>query len=988
MFAFVASAAMGDDGPVIATKPQPAPVAASDPRFFETNVQPILAARCFQCHGQDTHKAELTLATPEGIRKGSESGAVIEPGKPDESLLYEMVHTRAMPPEGQQPLTTDEIETIREWIAAGATISASGHSTQITQHDVLPFVYLSCTACHGGRRREADLDLRTKASMLRGGKSGPAIVLGKPEESLIVKRIHAGEMPPPRQIVSVSLKPMEAPEVELLTAWIRQGAPEVDYNPDVASTEPDPLVTDKDRQHWSFRPPRQAPVPELEGESSNPIDAFVLQKLRQHNLSLGPEADRRTLIRRATFDLTGLPPSPENVERFVSDADPLAYEHLIDRLLSSPLYGERWARVWLDVAGYSDSEGIQHADLVRPEAYRYRDYVIRAFNADKPYDRFLLEQIAGDELADYETAPVITEELADNLIATAFLRLAADGTYSNITGFVPDRLKVIDDEIEILGSSVMGLTIKCARCHSHKFDPIPQRDYYRLTAVLKGAFDEHDWLKPQRQPGPPSANDRLLPHVPTAERQAWQRHEQQLTTEIDGLKSALAKRTEESTATAVEKRIGELPQSLHDDLRRLLATPAEKRDEVQKYLAEKFEKHLRISPEELKKIDAEFAKFAEQTEAELKRLEARRQPEPLIRALWDRGEPSPTYVLRRGNHKLPGRLVGPGVPSVLTDGHTPFVTQPPCSGAKKTGRRLALARWLTAPEHPLTARVIVNRIWKQHFGIGIVPTLDNFGRVGAPPSHPELLDWLAVDFVRGGWSLKRLHRLMMISQTYRQSSQVTSEREKRDPENRLFSRMLLRRLEAEMLSDTLLAVTGRLDERPFGQCDPVSTRPDGLVTSVGSERGWRRSIYVLQRRSEVPTILVNFDLPAMSPNCIQRTESIVAPQALHLMNNGMVHELADHFARRVQREAGDQVEAQIDRIYQLAISRRPSEEERLSSRKAISDLTQQWRATLDQQVKQSVPSAPTGSLDDEARHRALANFCHAILNLAEFLYVD
>jgi hypothetical protein len=421
----------------------------------------------------------------------------------------------------------------------------------------------------------------------------------------------------------------------------------------------------------------------------------------------------------------------------------------------------------------------------------------------------------------------------------------------------------------------------------------------------------------------------------------------------------------------------------------MLATPAEQRDGILKYLADKFEKQLRPAVDELKKADAEFAKFAEQLEAQIKSAEGRRQPEPLIRALWDRGEPSPTYILRRGDHKSPGRLVGPGVPSVLTDGRTPFAIEPPWPGAKKTGRRLAFARWLTEPNHPLTARVIVNRIWKQHFGRGIVQTLDNFGRAGAAPSHPELLDWLAVDFVKSGWSLKKLHRLMITSQTYRQSSQVTPEHERLDPENRLFSRMMLRRLEAEMLSDALVAVTGRLNKRPYGPGEPVNARPDGLVTPVGTEHGWRRSIYVLQRRSEVPTMLVNFDLPAMSPNCVERTESIVTPQALHLMNNGMVHDLANHLARRVRQEAGADVDGQIQRVYRLAVSRAPSNEELDLSRQTMAQLAEQWRTALLAQAKASDPNAESATdVNEEAEHKALANFCHAMLNSAAFMYVD
>jgi hypothetical protein len=689
--------------------------------------------------------------------------------------------------------------------------------------------------------------------------------------------------------------------------------------PDVATSEPDKLVTDEDRQFWSFRPPGERegvspPVARVresgfrvqEGASWNSIDAFILDKLAEKQLSLSPPATRQELIRRVTFDLVGLPPTPEDVAAFVADDTPDGYERLVDRLLASPRYGERWARHWLDVAGYADSEGAQNEDRVRPDMWRYRDYVVRAFNADKPYDRFLHEQIAGDELADYENAPAITGELYDNLVATGFLRTAPDRTFAAITNFVPDRLEVIADEVQILSSSVLGLTMHCARCHSHKFDPLPQRDYYRLAATLKDALDEHDWLGPEK---------RHLPHVLAEERQAWREYEQQIDARIAPLKEQL-----------------------------------EKADDAGK-----------------KKIQEQIAA-----------IEKERRPEPTIRALWSRGEPSPTYLLKRGNYLTPGAEVGPGVPSVLTDGKTPFQIEPPWPGAKTTGRRLALARWLTTHDHPLTARVLVNRVWKHHFATGIVTTLGNFGRTGAAPSHPELLDWLAIEFVRSGWSLKDLHRLMVNSATYRQTSQVTTELADADPDNRCLSRMPLRRMEAEVLRDSLLSVAGQLDETQFGPPVEVDVREDGLVTAKVSPRGSRRSIYVLHRRTKMPTILENFDSPQMGPNCLERGVSIVAPQALHLLNNAAVKELADRFAERIEREVGADRDAQIARIHEVAYAAAPTDEELQLSRQSLDRLTQTWLDTL----------GAADNAQQEAARRALRNYCHAVLNSAGFVYVD
>ncbi len=825
------------------------PPPAGAPRF-ETDILPLFQAKCVRCHGGKARRGDLDLTTVAGARKGGESGPAVVPGKPDKSPLYEKVHAGTMPPGKKDRLREAEVEAIRRWIAALPDGDKSDRNTRVSQLDVLPILLRRCTACHGPRVQEAGLDLRTKAAMLKGGKSGPAIVPGAPERSLLVRKVRDGAMPPRQRLVEASVKPIEAGETEKIVRWIAAGAPEVTVVSDVATTAPDPLVNDKDRDFWAFRPPRAAEVPRVKatGRVRNPIDAFVLHKLEEKGLTLSPDADRATLLRRVHFDLTGLPPEPADAEAFLADRSPDAYERAVDRLLASPRYGERWGRHWLDVAGYADSEGKREQDLPRPHAWRYRDYVIRSFNADKPYDRFLLEQLAGDELADHDGKGELPPEIYDNLVATGFLRMAPDATWANITAYLDDRLEVIADEMDVLGSGVMGLTLKCARCHSHKFDPLPQRDYYRLLAVFKGAFDEYDWLKPDVRPG-----------------------------------------------------LGPVSQDVH-------------------------------------KLGGRVLKGQ-------------------IHALWDRGEPSPTFVYRRGDPLSPGEIVGPGVPSELTDGKTPFVVEPPWPGAKKTGRRLAFARWLVRPEHPLTARVIVNRVWKHHFGSGIVKTLGNFGKAGAPPSHPELLDWLAREFVRGGMSLKAMHRLMVTSATYRQSSQVSEEHERLDPDNRLLSRLPMARLDAEALYDAMLLVAGELDETRGGPADGVQGRADGLVTPARTARGWRRMVYVQQRRKQMPTHLENFDFPQMNPNCLERRDSTVAPQALHLRNNGMVRQLAEAFARRVEREAGKDRGRQVERACWVALGRPPDARER------------------------EIGAAALGRLP-------LTGYCHTLLNSAGFSYVD
>ena len=874
---------------------------------------------------RDNSQGGLEPGDGNRIAKGGESGELIVPRDPDKSLLYEKIASGEMPPDKKDGLSDAEIKRIEQWIRNGASLGDSeimAESNKVpSQHDVIPIMLRRCAACHGRHQQLGNLDLRTKASMITGGKSGPAISPGKPDESLLLSKIHAGEMPPLERLVEVSVKPIEPGEIETIVKWIDAGAPEAAVEPDVATTHGDALVSEEDRDFWAFRAPQPVAIPSIKDAHRvrNEIDAFVLHTLESNGLSFNDEADRLTLMRRATIDLTGLPPEPADVKAFLEDSRSDAYEKLIDRLLESPRYGERWGRYWLDAAGYADSEGKREQDLPRPFGWRYRDYVIRSLNADKPFDRFLLEQIAGDELADYENAGEITQEIYDNLVATAFLRMTPDATWANITGYVPDRIDVVADEIDVLGSAVMGLTLKCARCHTHKFDPIPHRDYYRLVDVFKGAYDEYAWLKPEIKPGiGPVSQDviggRSLPYVTTAERKTWESHEAKISEQIAAAKA-------------------------------------------------------NSDPEE-----------------RIKALEAQRQPEPRIHALWDRGDPSPTYIYRRGDWLYPTALVGPGVPSVLTDGKTALAVVPPWPGAKQTGRRLAFARWLIQPDHPLTARVQVNQIWLHHFGFGIVRTPGNFGRAGMLPTHPELLDWLAREFAQRGWRLKEMHRLIMTSATYRQSSQVTSQHQQIDPQNQMVSRMPLTRLNAESLYDTLLLVAGKLDETPYGPADRVQGRADGLVTPTGTERGWRRLIYVQQLRKQLATHLESFDFPQMNPNCIERRNSIVAPQALHLMNNAMVLELAGHFAARVIREAGSETSKQIETVYWIALSRRPSEEELQMGLEMLTKLQAESEKLNGSEQPDSAFNS--GSKDATVQSKALTAYCHAIMNSASFLFVD
>jgi len=889
---------------------------------FQRDVEPILRTNCYRCHGEETRKAELNLSSAAGLQRGGESGRIVESGKPEESLLFEMVEGGLMPPEDEKQLTRAEIQVISQWIAAGASLGTEGdmHPAQsVTQHDVTPILLRRCTVCHGAQLVEGELDLRSRAGMIEGGRSGPALVPGKPDESGIVSRVRERLCPPEKDIGEAGIEPMTGDERQVVEEWISLGAPAAKEDRVVqVNSHDDPLVSEEERQFWSFQTPKKSPPPKVKHADRvrNPIDAFLLARLEEHGLGFAAEADKQTLLRRASFDLTGLPPSPEEIAKFLDDESPFAYERLIDRLLASPRYGERWGRVWLDVAGYADSEGKRNADTVRPWAWRYRDYVIRSLNEDKPYNEFLLEQIAGDELVDYGDAEALDQDAIRKLVATGFLRMAPDGTSADPVNRISDRIEVIADEIDVLCRGVMGLTMKCARCHSHKYDPLPQRDYYRLVAVFKGAYDEYDWL------------------VPQAFRNQWKQAQS----------------------------------------RYLAVATAEVRREI--------EQHNRRLREQIEQLEAELkAKSEDKRQAnqigdKIQALKAKLREVPKVRALWDRGQPSPTYVYRRGDEMQPARRVDAGVPSALTSAAPAVEIVPPEHTTPKTGRRLAFARWLVQPGHPLTARVLVNRVWRHHFGAGIVKSLDNFGKLGAPPSHPELLDRLAVEFVENGWSLKQLHRLMMTSTAYRQSSAIVPAVERLDPENRLLSRMPMRRMSAEELRDSILLVAGRLDETPYGKPDPVEISKDGLVTSQPIGGQWRRSVYVRQRRKEMPSILETFDLPQMNPNCISRIDSTVVSQPLHLLNNQMIHRLAASFAERVRREAGSEPTEQIRRAWLIALNRPPTDAELAVSLRSLEELAAEWKKSGS---KRSAPSA---------EEHALRDYCHALLNTAGFLYID
>lgn len=856
------------------------------------------------------------------------------------------------------------------WAALSPIAWAQNAANPTFEEKVLPILKERCFKCHAGAEPKNGLKLTSRREILAGGKSGPAIRINAAESSLLWIKIAGNDMPKGGPALT-------AEEKGVLRTWINDGAP----SSDAADAGDDtPLaVADKPEDYWSFKPPVKPPLPAVQnmGRVNNAVDPFIIAKLEAKGLALSPEASREVLLRRAYFDLVGLPPPPEVVREFLADSDPLAFERLIDQLLASPQYGERWGRHWLDLAGYADSAGILNEDRPLPTMYRYRDYVIAAFNADKPYDRFLQEQIAGDELTGYWTAHETMERLPDEVIegitATGYLRCAADSSRPDFSGIKnADALyfyPTLQDTLQIVASSTLGLTVQCARCHSHKYDPIPQTEYYRLQAIFMAALKPKQWI--------PQA-DRQLAVATAAEKKAAADHNGKLDTEINRLKAELAATREQLKKKLLDQRSATIPEAIRADVQSALQKPADQRNEVEKYLAGKFAASLQPDDAALNKALVEtfpdYKTATVQNAAAIAAQERQRKHFDFVRALYDVPGPTVTPLLRRGDALTPGSPVEPGVLTALQTPQ-PFEWSPPPAEAKTSGRRLAFASWLTQPRHPLTARVMVNRIWLQHFGEGIVATPEDFGTIGASPSHGQLLDYLACEFVSSGWSIKHLHRLIMISSAYRQRSTLDetahAEAIKIDPDNRLLWRQRLRRLDAEPVRDALLSIAGLLDESLFGSPVPVARRSDGEVTPADGANGRRRSVYIQILRLNPLSLLHAYDQPVMETNCTRRPRSTVATQALTLLNSDTMVGAAENMADRVLREASNDP---IGQAVLIAYGRPASATE-------VTTLTQ----FVDAQQAKYVELKSTG---DVARREALADLCHMLLSANEFVYVD
>ncbi len=897
------------------------------------------------------------------------------------------------------------------------SLNAAGQTPSISfSRDVAP-ILAQCMQCHGSATLSANLDLRTPEGAKKGGMHGPVIIPGDAEHSHVYRRITAQEDPR----MPYNGTPLTDKEIKIIKDWIDSGA-QWDKSVDMVAlydsmpkkpANLDRVITAKDREWWAFQRPVRYPVPEVNDPrwSANPIDAFLKKQMDAKGLTPAPMADRRTLIRRAYLDLTGLLPPPEEVEAFVNDKSPDAWGKLIDRLLASEHYGERWARHWLDVARYADSSGYEH-DRDFENAWRYRDYVIKAFNEDKPYNQFIIEQLAGDEV-DHPTY--------DSLIATTFNRIGPrvrfrekDNPYY--------RYEYLDDMIGTTSRGFLGLTVNCARCHDHKFDPIGRMDYYRMMAMFF-PFVNYDF-----------------PLVPPDQAAAYEKKVKEIQDQIIPLRIEIA-RIEKPYK---EKRFEEMLKSYPEDIQVAVHTPEDKRTPGQKLIAAQF-LHGLEDPDaaaaaafngaayrrRLMKLNEEDTAKRQVLLDKIAALEKQMPPpipiaegirdgdyrftpdgpgdEPLPgkgnRPNWGTGkyipDPGDNYEPPKVHFGANGQVVAddekapvvePGFIKVLIDpDNPPPVSIKPADGRVTSGRRRALAEWIASEKNPLTARVMINRIWQHHFGKGIVSTPSNYGKLGSPPSNPQLLDWLATEFVRQGWSIKKMHRLIMTSQAYQMASAFyDAEDLRKDPTDTYLWRFPLNRLEGDIIRDIILSASGQLNLQaggpPFFPSIPKSVR-EGFrqgkwVLTKEEPSTWRRSIYSYWKRGMKYPMFDVLDEPDVNVTCEARTVTTVPTQALTLMNNEFVLLQAKYFAQRVEQEAGADKAAQVKRAYNIALSRDPTPSELQGNLKF---LEKQFAYHQSKKAQQTAESPAAGSDPETA---ALTDLCDVILNLNEFVYIN
>lgn len=795
---------------------------------------------------------------------------------------------------------------------------------------VRPLLAEHCWKCHGPEKQRGGLRLDSREALLAGGDSGPVVVAGDPDNSLLISAVkyESLEMPPTGKL------PSEA--IDVLTAWVRMNLPWPDVDRGGPAVRPRGLqVTQEDRQHWAYQPVVRAPSPTVpQSWGSTPIDAFVWQRLLEAGLSPAPQASKQELVRRAYFDLWGIPPTWEEVAQLVEDPRPDAFSRLVDRLLEHPNYGRHWARHWLDLVRYAESDGYKQ-DAYRPNAYRYRDYVIDSLNEDKPYNQFVLEQLAGDEIAPND--PRV-------LVATGFLRHTIYEYNQRDVRTQWDWM--ITEVTDVTAEVFLATSLGCARCHDHKFDPIPQQDYYRFRAFFEAMVLRDD-----------------IPAVPEDEFASYLVRRSQYDAQAGPIRAAIAEMEAPFRERVAEAAIDKFPK----DVRPMLRKSAGERTPYEEQIARLAGRQIELEQQNFKmdsKLKGEDKERYETLCRQLAALDAIKPPDlPTVMSVSDVGpQAPPTYVGGSGKAGQ-GESVEPGTLQVLP---LPAPAVVPVS-ARSTGRRLALAQWITDPANPLTARVIVNRVWQYHFGRGLVATSSDFGRLGDRPSHPELLDWLASEFVDRGWRLKDLHRLIMNSAVYQQSSQhpEAARCAKIDPQNRLLWRWPVRRLTAEQIRDAMLAVSGQLRERGAGPASEVSEPV--------------RSIYTKVVRNARDPLLEVFDGPDGFTSVSQRHVTTTAPQALLMMNSPSVVGHAEALARLAVEEAPEDASARVAWLYRRLYCRPPTEEERVAAVEFV-----------ERQAAHAGAASAAASVAVSAGQRQMdgwVDLCHVLLNTSEFFYV-
>lgn len=777
---------------------------------------------------------------------------------------------------------------------------------------VRPLLVEHCYECHGPDLQESDLRLDTPEGILQGGASGLAVVEGDPDQSLMMVALSYREddlkMPP--------MGKLEDDEIADIRRWIERGAvmPKVEGG---VKPRRGSIDMEEARQFWSFQPPHKAALPAVQNATwpQTSLDYFVLSLLESKRLAPAPATDKRTLIRRVTFDLIGLAPTPAEVDAFLKDESPLGLVRVVDRLLASAHYGERWGRHWLDVARYADSNGLDE-NVAHGNAWRYRDYVIASLNADKPFDEFVTEQLAGDLL------PIDGElERNEHLVATGFLSLGpkvlAEGDEHKM------EVDIIDEQIDTVGRAFMGLTLGCARCHDHKFDPIRADDYYALAGIFKSTRTMTSFKRIAKW-----NENSIATSEQCAEKEACERKIAEHKTSIQQATDAANAELQSQLATG---------EALPND--------AESR-------------YSQASKDELKRL-----------QDELMELEAALPELPAAMGVVD-GEATNTKIHIRGSHLSLGKEIERGVPEVLTfDGQ-------PTIGETQSGR-LQLAHWLIRPEHPLTSRVIVNRLWRWHFGRGLVGSTDNFGNLGDRPVNQPLLDFLSVRLMESGWSLKALHREIVLSSTYQMSTANDEVAAGLDPENHWQWRANLRRLEAEDIRDSLLSVSGLLDTQMGGSMLHVGNREFVFNHTSNDETTYdttRRSIYLPVIRNHLFDVFSLFDYSDASVPTGDRTTSTIAPQALFLMNSDFLTRCSQAFAERLAREVPSDQGARVARLYGLAFGRPPTDGE--------TDESLAFVAAVSRELEKSDLS------DDFSPLRGWEALCHVMLVSSEFLHLQ